>query len=271
MRVVDLIPGYIKYIVEEDNYVLYQNMYPQLFEHYYKYWAKRTIHQSILKKDEIIKKRDVIISSIKKIVPILLKFDSQVKEIPITLFIGEGKSNGHAFLDNKKFVVWIPIERYSTSLEGRIFVTHEIIHALHYTKNKEFYFNSENEKNMLSRQLFTEGIATYLSRELLGISDREALWADYLKKRKLNEWIQQCETRLFDLKNYIRQNFNSSNKNIKLFESENQNDIYSNRCGYFAGLKFVEFIVQNYRLTNSDLLLLNRSDMEKFASEWFEN
>ena len=39
MKVVDLIPGYIRHVIEEDNYVLYHKMYPALFDHYYKYWS----------------------------------------------------------------------------------------------------------------------------------------------------------------------------------------------------------------------------------------
>jgi hypothetical protein len=271
MRVVDLIPGYIKYIIEEDNYVRYQNMYPQLFEHYYKFWAKRTIHQSVLKKNEIIKKRDIIISAIKKVVPTLVKFNSKIKDIPIALFIGEDNSNGHAFLDDKEFVVWIPVERYSTYEEARVFVTHEIIHAIHYSMNREFYFVTKEEKNKISRMLFTEGIATYLTRELLKLSDKEALWADYLKKRKLNDWMEQCVAKLTEMRQFIRKNFDSSDVNIKIFNTDNPKDIFSNRCGYFAGLKLIDYIVKTHNLKSEELLLVSKTDTEKFAIDWLES
>jgi hypothetical protein len=246
-------------------------MYPQLFEHYYKFWAKRTIHQSVLKKNEIIKKRDIIISAIKKIIPILVKFNSQIKEIPIALFIGENNSNGHAFLDDKEFVVWIPVERYGTYEEARVFVTHEIIHALHYSMNGEYYFDTNDEKNNISRLLLTEGIATYLTRELLKLTDKEALWADYLKKRQLNDWMKQCEDSIIELKKYFHSKFISSDPNIKLFIADNPNDIFSYRSGYFVGLRFIDHIVQMYSLTYEELLLLSKTDMEKFAIDWFES
>jgi uncharacterized protein YjaZ len=271
MRVVDLIPGYLKYIVEEDNYVRYQNMYPQLFEHYYRFWAERTIHQSILKKNEIIKKRDFIISAIKKVIPILVKLNSRTKEIPITLFIGENISNGHAFLDDNEFVVWIPIERYATFEEARVFVTHEIIHALHYSLNRDFYFNTVEEKNNISRLLFTEGLATYLTRELLNLKDKEALWADFLKKRQLNDWMEQCEDNLPSLKKYIHQRINLSDPEIKLFIAENPSDIFSYRSGYFVGLRLVDQLAQTYSLTYEELLLLSKTDMEKLTVEWLES
>lgn len=271
MRLVDLIPGYLKYIVEDDNYVRYQNMYPRLFEHYYQFWAKRKIHQSVLKKNEIIKKRNLIVSAIKKVVPVLNKFDPQVKDVPVTLFIGEGISNGHAFLDENEFVVWIPIEKYNTMEEARVFVTHEIIHAIHYSKNKDFYFDTIEKKNKISRLLFTEGIATYLSREILKLTDKHALWADFLKKKQLDNWINQCEANLLELKKYILQKFNSSDPSIKLFKCEDPNDILTFRSGYFVALKFVDYLVQCYSLTSTELLLLSKLDMEKLAIDWLEN
>jgi len=271
MRVVDLIPGYLKYIIDEDNYVRYQNMYPQLFEHYYRFWTQRKIHQSVLKKNEILKKRDLIISAMKKTIPVLIKFDSKAKEIPIALFIGEGFFNGHAFLDDDEFVVWIPVERYNTVEEARVFVTHDIIHAIHYSKNMEFYFDTLDKKNKVSRLLFTEGIATYFSREILKLTDGHALWADFLKKRQLDGWLKQCEDNFYDLKKYIYERFYSTDPNIKLFKSDNPNDILTYRSGYFIGLKFVDYLVNSYSLTSEQLLLLSNPDMEKLAIDWLQN
>src|SRR5690349_661551 len=101
-------------------------------------------------------------------------------DLSALLFIGSGVANGHAFFDGRQWLAWFDVPDYQSELTSKVFVLHELIHALHYKLTPSFYFRTSAEKTLLWRQLLSEGIATYATKMLLHLNDGEALWGDYL-------------------------------------------------------------------------------------------
>lgn len=193
-----------------------------------------------------------------------------MKNIDFVLFVGQGTSNDHAFKDDKKFMVWLPLEGYETKLQAKVFITHEIIHAFHYARSSNFYFNNVAEKRSIGRQLITEGLATYLSMKVLKVDEGTALWADYLTNYKLKSWFQEYLQKEKMLCGFILKNFSSSDPKIGLFYANDPTDIVNYRAGYYVGLKLIEDSAKKEGLSDQDLLNISRNSFENIAKRWLQ-
>ncbi len=194
-----------------------------------------------------------------------------LSNIDCVLFVSQGTSNGHAFKDGKKFVVWIPIEGYETKLQTLVFITHEIVHGLHYSYSPDFYFKNVSEKLSVARQVITEGLATYLSMKILSVNEGVALWADYISKDKIKIWLQKCRQKEQELYNFVLKNFPSRSPKIELFYANDSKDIYQNRAGYFVGLQAIGQICKDRKINAMDLLKIHRKKFEKIVIEQLQS
>jgi len=262
MNIIDLTKQYKEKILNLNDLKSYEKSYPSLFSHYFKYWAQRKYFSKKLSWQGVLKRKKIILKSLDKIEKILTKNNFNIRNLKVILFVGQNTSNGHSFFDNNEFVVWLPIEGYETKLQADVFILHEIIHALHYKNCPDFYFNNISEKRSISRQIITEGIATYLSMKLLKTNDDTALWADYISKNKTKKWNNECEKRTLELYKFVLKNYNSSNKKIGLFYASNSDDILNYRAGYYIGLNLIENVVENLKIKDIEILKLPRKKLE---------
>ncbi len=194
-----------------------------------------------------------------------------ISNLDIVLFVGQDTSNGHAFKDDGKMVVWIPIESYVTSILARVFITHEIIHALHYIKSPDYYTENHEDLRRMSRELLTEGLATYLTAKILNIDNLTALWADYLPDDQAKAWLDECERRETELFKYIFDNYDQNAPNIRLFQAADPDDILKFRSGYYAGMQIVERIGRDMGIRPVELLDIPRDEFERAAYRLLEN
>ncbi len=255
MKIIDLTPLYLKYIIQENRRDLYFKSYPKLFRHYFKYWAQIEYFKPLLSDPQKIKHRIILIKDSLKCIE--KKFKSQgfnLNKIKFILLIGQGTTNGHAFNENGNFNVFLPIEAYKTKKQMQIFICHEIAHALHYTSNKQFYFRNLKQKNELARQLITEGLATYFSIKVLKISPLLGLWADYINKAEAKKWLKFCQKNSKALKKYCLKNQYSYE--INLFSANDPKNIWKYRAGYLVGLEFIFSIAE--KLDLKSILKLNK-------------
>ncbi len=263
MNIIDKTGEYITHILGDNNPAAYENSYPALFEHYYKFWAKRGKPFVTFSEKEVAERLSLILGELPDIEAKFLAFSLDIADLDIVLFVGKDTSNGHAFMDGGKIVVWIPIESYVTQTLVRVFVTHEIIHALHYVKSADYYSENTEDMRKMSRELITEGLATYLTAEILGIDELTALWADYLPVDKAILWFNECERRETELFKYILDNFNHSGSDIRLFQAADPDDILKFRAGYYAGMKIVERIERTMNIRPIELLDIPKNEFEK--------
>ncbi len=264
MKITDLTQNYITNILEKDDLDAYKKSMPELLNHYFTYWALESyFHKSLKTEDEVVQKKEAIKSRFDFIESKLNDFGFDTADIEIILFVGQNCTNGHAFDKDGKFFVWLPVEAYESIKDIDIFVTHEIIHALHYTKNPNFYFNTKEEKINMGRQIITEGLATYLTSKVLNISDEKALWADFLSKDELEKWFNECEKEKYELYDLVLKNFNLSKEDIQIFWANDPSDIYKYRSGYFVGLELIKEFVKKENISDKEILGIDRKIFEE--------
>jgi hypothetical protein len=211
MHIIDLTTDYIQYVIHRDRRDLYEASFPQLFDHYYQFWAVRgpyrfTDESEIRRRSESIGERLSFLED---------RFSSKglyLDQIAIVLFVGRGTSNGHALPLGEKWAAWLPVERYPPSFAIDVFASHEMAHALHYQKQPEFFFHTEDEKTNVFRQVVTEGIATITSKNILDISEEQALWADRLPAEQVRRWYQRCLLRETEILEIVAKKLESSDE-----------------------------------------------------------
>ena len=270
MNIIDKTGEYITHILGDNNPEAYENCYPALFEHYYKFWATKGRPFVSLTESEVTERSPLILRELPDIEAKFAASDLDIADLDMALFVGQDTSNGHAFKDDGKMVVWIPIESYVTPMLARVFITHEIIHALHYIKSPDFYTEDPENLRKMSRELITEGVATYLTAKILNIDNLTALWADYLPDYQAITWLDECERREKELYKYIFDNFNHSGSDIRLFQAADPSDILKFRAGYYAGMRVVERVGQKMGIGPVELLEIPRDEFEQKAYRLLE-
>ena len=196
-------------------------------------------------------------------------------EIGLIIFIGNGNIDGHSIILEDSSYVFVDLSaiilRSNRSCDLETFMCHEIIHAIHYDFNKEFYpknYTSISDKYL--KMIIEEGLATYMSMSIFGLSKELGYWLGYLENSQVNEWILNCEK----MKTYIGINLNqiiSSNifdENIysKLFCIKSEN-LTSYRLGYYYGCQIVKNIVSNNNFRK--VLCFRFCDIQKYINDYF--
>lgn len=254
MEIVDLTPSYLKFLGGETSFEDYRSSYPILFDHYRSFWNSNDNFIPMLTFKEVESRRALLLRNLANAQERLRDNGLLTENLNAVLFVGNHRGNGHAFLDDGKPIAWFAIECIESELEAKIFTMHELIHALHYWARPELGFNVVEEQRSISRQLITEGIATYLTKRLWDITDESALWADSLSPEQLHSWMTVCRSSERKLFEFVRQHFDSSDPSIELFYAANPNDIFSYRAGYYVGLKLIESIASQNDFSEIDLL-----------------
>lgn len=263
MRIIDLTDSYHNLYVRHGNREEYEASFPDLFEHYYSFWTKREYDLELITEDEIRIRKGWITLLIEKLTPVLKARNIDHGLVNYVFFVGVGTTNGHAFRHDGEYYVWLPLETYTTDKRVQIFVTHEIAHALHYLNCPAFYCNDKNEQLRMSRQLITEGLATWLTRELLSVSNLDALWADYVSESEGQEWWQKCCDKEQELCGRIAAAYHTNDHDLEIFFASDPTDIYKYRSGYFAGLRLIDRYASENNLSVLQLLSMPRDRIEQ--------
>ncbi len=266
MRLVDLSQHFIDCVLHNNNQREYESSFPALFDHYYRFWATRkpgfrTTEAEVIDRTKLIRERLPMIEQ--HFADAGLPLD----HVTVVLFVGQAGSNGHAFEHEGQFVVWIPVETYASEQAVDVFVPHEIAHALHYQSEPAFYFMNRFEKGHLFRQLATEGVATLVTKVVMGIEDVETLWADYLPRDKAQLWYEQCKSREKELSGFILTHLEESDKENSLFWYSDSEDVFQNRAGYYMGLQLAERICAKRECSVGTLLSLSRREFQEIVTE----
>jgi uncharacterized protein YjaZ len=198
-----------------------------------------------------------------------LLVDAGIQQILNVMIVdGCSTSNGHALLLEGNPTAWISASNYPTLDTIRVFGTHEIIHALHYAYTPAYYFQTQTEKNLVGRQLVTEGLATYATQELLHLSASEALWSDYLSVAERDEIMARYLAHQTQSIGRILHDWDRSDATY--FYSSNRQDVDTYRSGYYIGRLAIENIAHEQSLSILDLLTTARADLDPLIHDWLE-
>lgn len=267
VNIIDLTSRYIELMVKQDRPDEYRKLYPALFEHYLTYWGDREYPFARLDPDDVAHRTARLRRRLAALQELFTGFGAPLNDLPIVLFVGQGSTNGHAFLENGNPVVWLPVETYGTDLSVDVFATHEIFHAVHYERSPEFYFHDHEERHRVSRLLITEGLVTYLSQKLLGIDDLTALWADLIGNRKAAQWLAACRRKDNEIRRMLTEHFDRSEPDWGPFVSRDEADIFNYRCGYYTGLRITQEIAALRAGDPAGLLSVDRRSFERLFRE----
>lgn len=268
MRIVDLTEEFIEHVLHNHDPEGYEAVFPDLFAHYFAFWTRRQTYSPELTEQYVRQQAALIKESLLSFADRFAESGVALDDLEVVLFVGCMGSSGHAFKKDNSFVVWIPIERYPSKLTVEVFVPHEIAHALHYQNTPVFYFNTAEEKHRVSRQIITEGVATFVSMAVMNFDAKTALWADYLSKEQVDLWFQECLRQEELMNRYVLDNFHEQNVDLfTLREGDDVGNVLHFRGGYYVGLRLVERIVQARRLATSDIFSLSREEFEYIALE----
>jgi hypothetical protein len=266
VKILDLTQAYCSSVALTGDWRPCERHYPALFRHYFRFWAKRSYPDVKTTPADLLVSSQLVTRRLSKIVRKLADADFDLEGVDFVLFVGKGCTNGHAFSDNGQWVVWIPVETYTTARLVDVFVTHEIAHALHYRESPRFYFQDKIEQRSFSRQLLTEGIATYLTAIALDCSDDLALWGGFLPRAQLRRWRRDCEADWPMLLRLARKLIKTSSR-TELFQANDPANIMKFRAGYLVGLELIKKIAVAGRLSPNQLISVPRRKLEQRALE----
>ncbi|MCK5124733.1 MAG: hypothetical protein KAR42_00610 [candidate division Zixibacteria bacterium] len=263
MKITDLTEFYQKYITGKISVDEYENSCPELFDYYNRFWSSTDHPYKEISPEELQTNKKQILNELPFIEQKFSQAGFDLSDLELILFIGKGTSNGHAMRLDNRFVVWLTVETYTSEMLAKIFVAHEIIHALHYTASPEFYFNTKDEQEDFGRQLITEGIATFLTQKLLDVTELEALWADYLLPEDAERWLNDCRAMENELSAYCIEQWvsNSDSNNPAFFRADNPDNLFEFRAGYYIGTRIIARLFEQNSLTPKQLLSISRDDI----------
>ncbi len=266
IELLDITSSYLEYAIRQRERDYFAS-YPELFRHYYRYWAD---HGDIVQLAEnAVQEKVALIESRMPVLEQAFTRHGFSGRVYVALFVGANTTNGHAFWDDgrQSFVVWLPVEAYNTPLQVDVFVTHEIIHALHYTRCPEFYFRDEKTKYLVGRQIITEGIATWGTQVIMKCDDIAALWADYVSPSFAKQWYVQCRVRLPEMICRILNEWDDSREENEWFSLWDENDVTRYRGGYYVGFWAFKQIHQVKSMDLHSLLAVEKRELEMLVLE----
>lgn len=197
-------------------------------------------------------------------------------EIGLIIFIGNGNIDGHCIILDNYSYVFVGLEaiilRSNKNFNLDAFLSHEIIHAVHYNLNKEFYpknYNSIEDKYL--KPLIAEGFATFMSMYIFGISENLAYWLGFLESDEVSEWICNSKKIKTDIgislkKLIINKEFDIDMYNRLFCIKSKKFTIY--RIGYYYGCEIIRIICRQNNI--SETLGLKFTDISKYINNYFK-
>jgi hypothetical protein len=269
IHVHDITESFIEHVIGRGDESLYEASFPELFEHYFRFSGARQGYPSGLTAEGVRELRDRIRRQLPDIEDRFVQAGFGLDHVKIVLFVGQDRSNGHALVHGDSVIVWLPVETYRSSLSVKIFVPHEIVHALHYQNSPAFWFRDVEDRNHVGQQLVTEGTATLLSKEIMGVDQVESLWADYVSRDWAGVWLRKRKACLHNLAAHALKTFDTSppDNSFFWFTGYMDDDVLRNRSGYLVGMEVIRAIKEHFGLSPMDLLKIERGRMDLLAKD----
>jgi hypothetical protein len=199
---------------------LFEKSHQDLFDVYYN-WADRQRAKKQFKnynknfnKKRIIKNEEYVLKNISVIANKINKFMPFSEKISVVLFVGLNWSNGFVDKYKKKYTTFLNLERYNEFYSLKIFMCHELVHNTHLIKNPIYYWKG-NKANWYNA-LILEGLAVYLTKQVLQVSYVDALWGNYLSQTEKKKFMNWCDKDI----EFLKQEFLKEVDKTKRVESK---------------------------------------------------
>lgn len=190
MEIVSLIPAYLDVIGGRMQVDCYRNINLPLFSHYETYWGGDVHQITTLTETEVKEREQRIVSKVYQFEKMLADEDIFMDRIKVVIFVGNNVSNGHAFFENDRVTVWLPLEAYESQEQVEVFVPHELLHGLQYLHTSELAVKlGEGHPSVLTK-FVVEGVATFFTMRFYHLSKKDVLWANYISDEDFSKWEQ---------------------------------------------------------------------------------
>lgn len=198
-------------------------------------------------------------------------------EIGLIIFIGDGRIDGHSIILDDSVYVFVDlvavISRSNLKFDLDSFLSHEIIHAIHYKVNKEFYYKDYSIfEDIYLKTLIVEGMATYISMIIFGLSENLGYWLGILKSDEIEQWENNCiklkKCIGVRLKEAISNKKYDNSLYVRLFCIKKCEKITLYRMGYYYGSEIIKNV--HYNNSVNQLFKLKFKDFGNYINEYFE-
>jgi len=216
----------------------YREELPELFDDYMRFWgAPPSSDAAIPSRQECMQRVEMVREVYSEVGSGLVRLTEFTGPPPdLVVIVGSAHSNGHAVRIRESHAAWVDVVSLSTASQVRVFTTHELAHAIHYTVNPSLY-HSPATFHMVIRKLWTEGVATYLTMRTLDCTPQEALWADYLSPEELRRWMVRITHNEKELWAELNKHTWRTDPEDRLFSVNEHRPLEQWRTGYFCGLR----------------------------------
>ncbi|OGY91617.1 MAG: hypothetical protein A3B31_00630 [Candidatus Komeilibacteria bacterium RIFCSPLOWO2_01_FULL_53_11] len=201
---------------------------------------------------------DTVAAKVSRVIPFSGK-------LPVVLFVGAKQSNGFVIRYKKQYTTFLNLESYPDIATLRIFMAHELAHAVHLRMGQGYYWRSD--RMSWYNTMMLEGVATYITQRALGVNSADALWGHYLTVTQKKRFMRWCESHEQWLKRGLLREIGATARvESAFFGRRKPKGCPYIRTGYWLGLKFVESLLRETSLR--EVLLLRgvalRGQIRKF-------
>jgi len=197
-------------------------------------------------------------------------------DLHMVTFFGDCSYDGHGMLIKGKPYVFFDLNAIIPRIDFynfNVFATHEILHAIHYYLNPEFYqLNHRTIEEKYLKLLLSEGIATHLSHVITKENKEDAYWFGYLEPEQVLHWINNCENMKKDISHSLHETIHANEFNNLLFNRLFGIDDFtkptSYRLGYYYGSEIIKKFLQEKHVR--DVLTLSYEQARKRIYNYFD-
>lgn len=192
-------------------------------------------------------------------------------------FLGPGCWDGHGIIVKEKAYTFFDMTLLNFLMKNpgfkkEVHNLHEMIHALHYQLNRDFYPGRyRSVRDHFLNKMAAEGIASFLSMKISGAKLSETMCFGFLENEEFDEWIDRCSELKTDFHRSIME---SIEKDFIDRETENRlfftggGSISQGRFGYYYGFEAVKKIAAESG--DKSLLLMKPDEVAKSIEIYME-
>lgn len=224
-------------------------------------------------KDELYAFSESLIYRIEKC-SYMIKELFHFQDVKVIFFIGDGSIDGHGILiDKDSYAIYDISILYDMkdTYDLDVYLFHELIHAIHYMQSEFYYDRQRNLEEIYFKNIYSEGLATYLSWQGTFASLEEAYWFGYLEKMRIEKWIYNCENERANIGLRLIKSISSNTFDMglyfELFNLANLHNYKNSRMAYYYGFEIVKRLSRAHSLEN--LLTLDYKIVREYIIDYF--
>lgn len=196
-------------------------------------------------------------------------------ELGMITFFGDCSYDDHGILMDERPYVFFDLNAIIPRIDFlnfKTFMIHEILHAIHYSLNPDFYRgNYQTVEEKYLKLLFAEGISTHLSYIISKEKIEDVYWFGFLETEQVRDWVKNCEKVKNDIAVdlYLAIDAGKLDASLynRLFGIDDSTMLTSYRTGYYYGTEMVKDFLVGRNI--NDVLTLDYEEVKDIIKKYF--